>query len=259
MATKATTKNNPVNAVRKTKRVLGGPKPVVEKKLLTGAATEATIYSMDGKTTGTVTLPSEIFAVRWNADLVHQVVIGMQANARPITAHTKNRGEVRGGGKKPWKQKGTGRARHGSSRSPIWRGGGVTFGPRAERVFEVKINKKMRIAALLAVLSKKAKDGEIIFIDKLSFDAPKTSAAKAMLVAVAAASNAPKLITKPKNAALIAFANTNINGKKSLSNIGSIDIEEIRNLNPVDVLSHKYLVIEQPTRAIEVLTARATK
>ena len=105
----------------------------------------------------------------------------MQANARQNRAHTKDRSEVRGGGKKPWKQKGTGQARTGSSRSPIWRHGGVTFGPRTERDYSEKINHKMRIGALLAVLSRKAKDGEIILVDTFVFTAPKTAMAKSAM------------------------------------------------------------------------------
>src|SRR5207244_4311391 len=111
----------------------------------------------------------------WNADLVHQVVTSMQANARTSVAHTKDRGEVRGGGKKPWQQKGTGRARHGSSRSPIWKGGGVAHGPRNEKVYTKRITQQMRQKALLVTLSRKMRDGEIIFVDALEMQAPKSA------------------------------------------------------------------------------------
>lgn len=217
---------------------------------------EATIYAMDGKSAGTISLPEDIFAAKWNADLVHQVVVGMQANARPVTAHTKFRGEVSGGGKKPWKQKGTGRARHGSSRSPIWVGGGVTHGPRTEKIYTVKINRKMRSAALKAVLARKWKDGEIIFVDALSFEAPKTKVAKAALGAIAKASGQDSLATKRKNAGVIAFATKDTVAEKSFRNFGSFITEEVRNLNPVDLMNKKYLVIADPAASLEVLTSR---
>ncbi len=236
------------------KRAPRAAKPAAKKVEL--GAGQMPIYGMDGGQVGSIALPENLFTTRWNADLVHQVVVGMQANARPITANTKGRGEVRGGGKKPWKQKGTGRARHGSSRSPIWKGGGVTHGPRAERVFAVKINKKMRRAALLSVLSRKAKDGELIFVEKLAFTTPKTKDAKAMLVAVSKASGASALVTKSKNAALVAFTDSNAMAKKSFRNIGNVNLEEVRNLNPVDLMTNRYLVIEDPARAFETLSAR---
>ncbi|RTK95909.1 MAG: 50S ribosomal protein L4, partial [Neisseriaceae bacterium] len=112
-------------------------KKTAPKKAAAAGALEATIFTATGATAGTVALPASLFGAAWNADLVHQVVVGMEANARPTTAHTKFRGEVSGGGKKPWKQKGTGRARHGSTRSPIWVGGGTTHGPRAEKDYSV--------------------------------------------------------------------------------------------------------------------------
>ncbi len=233
-------------------------KTLVENAAANGAL-EAKIWNASGKEAGTITLPAELFSAPWNADLVHQVYVGMRANARPTVANTKFRGEVAGGGKKPWKQKGTGRARHGSNRSPIWRTGGVTHGPRAERDYSVKINRKMRVAALLSVLSKKAKDGEIIFVDKFTFDAPKTKDAKALLVAVANASGAEKLATKRQNAAVIAMASKNTMVEKSFRNIGSVISEEVRNLNTVDLLDKRYLVIENPEAAFEVLKARLAK
>ncbi len=220
---------------------------------------DATIWSTTGGKSATIALPPELFGVQWNADLVHQVVVGMEANARPIVAHTKFRGEVSGGGKKPWKQKGTGRARHGSNRSPIWKGGGVTHGPRAEKVYAVKINRKMRLAALLCVLSRKHRDGQVIFVDKLTFAEPKTKDARAAIIAIAKASGVDELATKRKNAAVIAFAHKDAMAEKSFRNIGSLTLEEVRNLNPVDLMTKRYLVIEQPEEAFGILTTRLNK
>lgn len=225
------------------------PKVVVSKG-------ELPVFGMDGKQVASIALPGELFDAQWNSDLVHQVVVGMQANARQVIADTKGRGEVRGGGKKPWKQKGTGRSRHGSSRSPIWKGGGVTHGPTSERIFTVKINKKMRRAAFLAVLSRKAKDGEVILVDGLNFPAPKTKDAVTMLAAVAKSAGTPMLVTKARNAAMVAFAEPTEALKKSFRNIGNIEIEEVRNLNPVDLMTHRYLVIENPAKAFAMLTGR---
>jgi len=125
------------------------------------------VYNQQGEKVGQVDLPAELFGVPLNRDLVHQVVVTQMANSRQVLAHTKDRSEVRGGGAKPWRQKGTGRARHGSIRSPIWVGGGVAFGPTKERVFAKKINKKMKRQALFMVLSSKVKDKEIVLLDKI--------------------------------------------------------------------------------------------
>ena len=126
---------------------------------------EAKIYNQKGESKSSVTLPEDIFGLPWNADLVHEVVRLMNSNSRTNVAHTKTRGEVRGGGKKPWKQKGTGKARHGSTRSPIWVGGGVSGGPRNDKNFDRKVNKKMKAKALYVILSKKFRDGEILFVN----------------------------------------------------------------------------------------------
>lgn len=220
---------------------------------------EAMVYGMNGAPLGAIALPAELFGAKWNADLVHQVVTGMQANARPTVANTKFRGEVSGGGKKPWKQKGTGRARHGSTRSPIWRHGGITHGPRAERDYSVKINKKMRMAALVALLSRKYRDGEVILVESMSFTEPKTAAAVTTLKAIAKGSGVSELMTKRVNAAVIAFSKKDTTAEKSLRNIGSMTLEEVRNLNPVDLVTKKYLVIENPKESFAILMARLTK
>ncbi|MHB8913732.1 MAG: 50S ribosomal protein L4, partial [Minisyncoccota bacterium] len=149
-----------------TKKPVAPAKAAKEKKTF---SLEMPVFSMDGAKVGTFTLPESLFTAPWRSDLVHQVTTAMQANARQNRAHTKDRSEVSGGGKKPWKQKGTGQARVGSTRSPIWRHGGITFGPRNERDYGEKINKKMRMGALVSVLSRKAKDGEIILVDKFTF------------------------------------------------------------------------------------------
>src|SRR3989344_5880492 len=119
---------------------------------------KAVLYNQEGKETGQITLSKRIFDVPLNQDMLHQVVVSQMANRRQVLAVTKGRGEVRGGGKKPWAQKGTGRARHGSIRSPLWKGGGVTGGPTKERVFTKAIPKKMRARALFMALSRKLKE-----------------------------------------------------------------------------------------------------
>jgi len=231
-------------------------KPKVKKEYI---PMEAVIFSMDGKKVGTIALPESLFGAPWRSDLVHQVTTAMQANLRQNRAHTKDRSEVSGGGKKPWKQKGTGQARHSSTRSPIWRHGGITFGPRNVRNYSEKINKKMRVGALLSVLSRKAKDGELILVNSFSFAAPKTAAAKGVLAALAKGAGAGTLVTKKKNAALLALAAYNANTIKSFHNFGNVMTEEMRSLNPVDVLAHKYLIIENPEAAFKILSGRVTK
>ena len=217
---------------------------------------EAKIYNQKGGDAGSITLPAKVFAAKWRADLVHQVVEGMRSNKRSGTADSKGRGEVRGGGKKPWKQKGTGRARHGSSRSPIWVGGGVTHGPLREKNYKRKISKKMRAQALFSVLSKKLKDNEIIFVDTLTPADVKTKAAVEVVKNLAKASGFKTLATSKKPRALTALFGRSEKTEKSFRNIPSLDIVFLKNLNPLDVLNRKYLVIENPTEAVKFLESR---
>lgn len=216
----------------------------------------ATIYTTEGKEQGSVSLPDSVFAVEWNADLVHGVVLAMQANERAGTAHTKDRSEVRGGGKKPWKQKGTGRARHGSRRSPIWVGGGVAHGPRSEKDYSVKLNRKVKAKALATVLSKKHVDGEVIFLDGVSFAEPKTAIAKTIVKALATGSGKNDLATKRKNAALVVLPQRDLAIEKSFRNFGNIEVAQAKDINPVDLLTYKYVVVTAPAASLELLEKR---
>ncbi|MDP1624805.1 MAG: 50S ribosomal protein L4 [bacterium] len=217
---------------------------------------EATIYNIKGASAGTIKLSEKAFGLPWNADLVHQVMTSMMSNARQPIAHTKTRGEVRGGGKKPWRQKGTGRARHGSTRSPLWVGGGVAHGPRNDKNYARKVNKTVKTKAFFTVLSKKWNDGEVIFVDSISFAAPKTAEAKSVLVGLSKAKGFETLATKRKNAAFIAIASKDANVEKSFRNIGSVVVDETRNLNMLDLLNSKFVVIENPVEAIKTLEAK---
>lgn len=135
------------------------------------------IYNLKNEKAGTAELSDAVFGAPWRPALVKQVLLAQQASRRSPLAHAKDRSEVSGGGKKPWRQKGTGRARHGSTRSPIWRKGGATHGPRKERDYSQKVNKKMRRAAIASVLSRKFKEGEVRVFDTLVPSAPKTKEA----------------------------------------------------------------------------------
>lgn len=193
---------------------------------------EYPVYNLKGEKAGTIDLPNDIFGVAINADLLHQVVVGQQSNARHPIAHTKTRGEVRGGGRKPWKQKGTGRARHGSTRSPIWVGGGVTFGPRNDRNFEKKINKKMKQKALLMALSGKAKDGQLVIFEDMDATEGKT---KVMANAIAKVSK----IGKPKT--LFVLNPENKKAWLASRNCAFSKVISVNTLNVVDILGKKYL------------------
>ena len=217
---------------------------------------ESIIYNQKGIEVGKIQLPENVFGLSPNADLVHQVVTSMLSDARTIYAHTKDRGEVRGGGKKPWQQKGLGRARHGSSRSPIWVGGGVSHGPNGLRNYAKKINKKMKAKALYTILSQKMKDGEIIFVDKFEFAKPKTTDAIKTLKLLSKIDNCKYLFTKKNNSAIIAISKKDKAVEKSFANIGNVEVDEVRNINPVDLLNYKYLVIENPKESIAFIQGK---
>jgi len=201
---------------------------------------KASVYNQEGKETGQTILPKEVFGLEISPDLIHQVAVSQMANRRRVIAHTKDRSAVRGGGKKPWRQKGTGRARHGSRRSPIWKGGGVTFGPSKERVFKKKISKKMRRKALLMVLSTKAKENLILILEKLDVKEPKTKLMKEVFKKLPV--KGTFLIALPKVDKKIISASNNLPG---------VSTAEIRNLNALDLLSFKYLIL--PKEGIKLI------
>ncbi len=220
---------------------------------------DATLYTQAGKEAKKISLPETVFGQRWNADLVHQVVTSMNSEARTPVAHTKNRGEVSGGGKKPWQQKGTGRARHGSIRSPLWVGGGVTHGPRNDKDFSRKVNKKMKAKALYTILSAKMKNGEILFVDDLKIAAPKTAEALGILNSLSKVSGFESLLNKRKNSAFIALSDKNVTVEKSFRNFGNLEVDEIRNLNPLHLMKYKYLVISNPEKGLPQISGKLDK
>ena len=189
------------------------------------------VYNQEGKEVSEIGLNKAIFGLNWNADLVHQVVRAALANRRTVLASTKDRSEVRGGGRKPWRQKGTGRARHGSIRSPLWRHGGVTFGPTSERNFKLKINKKMARKAFLTALSAKIRDNEILILDDLKLPAPKTKEMAKII------KNFPQIKT-----ALLILDGNKESIKRAGNNLPNLEITNINNLNILDILKHQYLI-----------------
>lgn len=205
------------------------------------------VYNMKGEVVGEEKLDPALFGVEIKPGLIHEVVVAQKANVRQILAHTKDRGEVRGGGRKPWRQKGTGRARHGSIRSPIWRGGGVTFGPTKERNFKQKINKKARRKALLMCLSDKVANKKLLLLDQLKLPEIKT-----------------KLMTKilenlpcKRKSVMIALSNYDLKIVKSASNLPKVCTIEARNLNVYDLLTHEYFLA--PLETIKVLEGQLKK
>ncbi len=219
---------------------------------------KAQVFKQDGGKASEITLSENLFGQKWNSDLIHEVVTVMQGNARVSIADTKDRGEVRGGGKKPWKQKGTGRARHGSRRSPIWKGGGIAHGPLSEKDYSRKLNKKVRAKALAVTLSKKYADGEVVFVEALSFAAPKAAEAKNIIKSLAEVSGEKSLATKRKNAAVIVLPGRDVATEKSFRNFGNFSVAMAKDINPVDLLTYKYVIVADPKVSLETLEKRVT-
>ncbi len=196
------------------------------------------IYNQEGEKIGEMELSPEIFNVEFNPDLVHQVVISQMSNKRKPIAHTKDRGEVRGGGKKPWPQKGLGRARHGSIRSPIFKGGGVVFGPRKDKIFKKKIPKKMKRKALFMILSEKLRRNLLFLFEEIKIEKPKTK-----IFAQLIKKWKEKLKNLKKGSILIALESKDKNLALASRNIPNLKVVQAKDLNCLDLLSFKYLIL----------------
>lgn len=200
------------------------------------------LYNVSGNQVGDIDLKDEIFGIEVNKSVLHDAVVMQLASRRQGTSSTKSRGEVSGGGKKPWRQKGTGRARAGTSRSPLWRGGAITFGPKP-RSFKYSLPKKVRRLALKSALSSKVESGNLIVVDNIVLDQPKTKEMVNILTNL-----------KVSRKALV-VANDNDNALLSARNIPGITPMDTTGLNVYDILAHEKLVItkEAVAKVEEVL------
>jgi len=208
-----------------------------------------TVYNQKNESVKEMVAPADIFGVAWNNILVKQVLDAQLNNRRRPWAHAKDRSEVRGGGRKPWRQKGTGRARHGSIRSPLWSGGGKAHGPSKDRDYTQKINKKMRRVAIFAVLSKKFKDDQIKFFDTFEMATPKTKTMESGLRAV--------LNMTPKSRkfdVLMIPAAPMTPLARAVRNLTKTKVLPATSLNVYDLMNYKTIMIEE--KAVEVIANR---
>ncbi|MGI6374074.1 MAG: 50S ribosomal protein L4 [Patescibacteria group bacterium] len=210
------------------------------------------VYNQSAEPVKDLTLSKQVFALEPNQELIHQVMVAQMANSRQVLAHTKDRSEVSGGGRKPWKQKGTGRARAGSSRSPIWIGGGVTFGPTKDRNFKKKINKKMNQQALMMALSDKAKGKVLIILENLELPAKKTKGVAEILQKIE-----QNILKTDRRDWLIVNESVEENAKYAARNLSGVKIVNLENINLLDLLKHRNLLITE--KAVQVINERYQK
>lgn len=207
---------------------------------------KAPFYNQNGEKAKEVVLPKDVFGQEAKPELIHQAVVAQQANQRLVRASTKDRSEVSGGGRKPWRQKGTGRARHGSIRSPLWVGGGVTFGPTRERNFDQKLNRQMARRALEGALAGKAKDGQIIIVENFKLDQPKTKKVATII----------NKISLDGTVLLVIGMKDDVT-KMSSRNISRLIVAKMDQLTALNVLKCRYLLITE--EALSELKAKFSK
>lgn len=192
------------------------------------------VYNLEGKKVSDIELSPEIFGLKNNDELLHQAYVAIQSNQRQVLAHTKDRGERSGSGKKPWKQKGTGNARVGSVRTPVWRGGGIIFGPTKDRNFKKDINKKMMRKAILLALSAKFKSERIIVLEKLELTEKKTKKFAEIIKNL-----------KVKGSTLIGFSKEESELRRYSKNLKKISNALSSDLNVFDIMNHQNLILSQ--------------
>lgn len=200
-------------------------------------------YNQKAESKDAIELSDKIFNVEINEALVHQAMVAQMSNERQVLAHTKDRSEVRGGGRKPWRQKGTGRARAGSSRSPIWKGGGVTFGPRKDRNFSKDINKKMKQKAIFMVLSDKVTSENMVVLDEVKIDEYKTKVFNEVLNNFEDKVLPKTEDKKTKRSILFVNDKKDEKVKNSARNLEGVKIINLDNINILDLLKYKNLFL----------------
>lgn len=198
------------------------------------------VYNQSAAPVKDLELSAKVFGLKANADLLHQAVVAQQANERQVLAHTKDRSEVRGGGKKPWKQKGTGRARVGSSRSPLWIGGGVTFGPTKDRNFSKKLNRKMRQKAIMMALSDKIAQSSLLILDTLKMAEFKTKQFDTMLKAFE-----KSVLPADRRSLLVINGEKDEKARYSGRNLKGVNIINPENINIVDILTSRQVLMTE--------------
>lgn len=206
--------------------------------------TKIPVFSKDGKRSGTMSVPRVLVTTKPSLPLLHQVVTGLLANRRRGTAHTKTRGEVRGGGRKPWRQKGTGRARAGSIRSPLWRGGGTVFGPRKERNYSVRISKSMRKIASRQIIAEKIRSGGMYIVTNLEFKKPKTRYMEEFLQKLPIKEGRVLLLTDEISEEI----------RRMTANLPYLTLRTSATINPIDLLLADSIIVTK--KAFEILEKR---
>lgn len=193
---------------------------------------KVTVFKQDGTQAGDVELNAAVFGIEPNTHVLHEAILMQRASMRQGTHAVKNRSEVRGGGRKPWAQKGTGRARQGSTRSPQWVGGGVVFGPTKERNYSYKLPKKVRRLALRSALSSKVVENSLVILEDIAFDVPKTKEILNLLSAL-----------KVDQKTLIVTTEKDENVIRSANNLKSVNVLTVQEINVLDLLMHDKLII----------------